>query len=171
MKRWIWMAAALAVAAVVGGILFFSTDDAKDRRAWRRFSAELTEANVAKIEFGGTKLMTLTEADRRELLAVLRESAFDRSNRVGHGPTPQAVISITFKDGKQVNIGMWGWASYELSPRHLDPNAQFLIKNEKLGIWLKNHFAGPSVGAGGQTALGAFLRATRERGALTAALS
>ncbi|HWI65691.1 MAG TPA: hypothetical protein VNT75_28005 [Symbiobacteriaceae bacterium] len=172
MKRWIWIAAALVVAAVAGSIFLYNTDDAKDRRVWRRFTAELTDANVTKVEFGGTKLMTLTEADRRELLALLREAAFDRSNRAGEGPTPQAVISVTFKDGKQVNIGMWGWASYELSPRHLDANAQFLIKNEKLGVWLKNHFAGPSIGAAGQTASGvSFFRVCRERGALNAALS
>ncbi|HWI63442.1 MAG TPA: hypothetical protein VNT75_16515 [Symbiobacteriaceae bacterium] len=155
-KRWLIGLLAAAAVLLVAGLVFWNTDDAKDRRVWRRFTAELTDTNVVKIEFGGqARPMTLSEADRGELLALLRKAEFDRSNRAGAGPTPGAVISLIFRDGKQVNIGMWGFTTYELSPRHLDPGAQFLIKSEPLGIWLKNRFTGPAIGAGGLQAPGA----------------
>ena len=155
-KRWLIGLLAAVAVALVAGLVFWNTDDAKDRRVWRRFTDELTDANVTRIEFGGPgRPMTLSDADRSELLALLRQAEFDRSNRAGEGPTPGAVISLIFRDGRQVNIGMWGFTTYELSPHHLDPGAQFLIKSEPLGIWLKNRFTGPTIGAGGQQAPGA----------------
>lgn len=151
MKKWTLFAALGLMAAMAAGLFFWNTPNMKDRRVWNRFRAELTEANISKIEFGGlTRPMTLSETHRRELLALLREAKFDRSNRAGEGPTPQAVISLFYSDGRKVNIGMWGMTTYELSPRHLDPDAQFLIKSDDLGIWLRNHFTGPAIGAGGQ---------------------
>ncbi|MDF2628802.1 MAG: hypothetical protein K0R39_2633 [Symbiobacteriaceae bacterium] len=150
MKRWTYLLAALGVAAVVAGLLYWNGDNMKDRRVWNRLRAELADANVSQIEFGAaSRPMQLNEADRRELLALYREAKFDRSNRAGEGPTPQAVISITFTDGTKVNVGMWSFSTYELSPRHLDPDTQFLIKSDELGVWLRNRFSGPTVGAGG----------------------
>ncbi|HYF91048.1 MAG TPA: hypothetical protein VD969_02255 [Symbiobacteriaceae bacterium] len=154
MKKRIWALVLLAVVAA-GGLYFWNTDASRDRRVWRRFAAELTEKNVANVEFGAAKAMTLSESDRREILGLLQVARFDRSNRAGEGPTPQAIISITFTDGRKVNIGMWGMTTYELSPRHLDPDSQFLIMSEELGIWLRNHFTGPAIGAGGHAAPGA----------------
>lgn len=150
-SKWMYVAVALGLVAVVAGLIFWNTDNMKDRRIWNRLRSELTEANISQIEFGAaSRPMQLSEKDRRELLALLSKATFERSNRAGEGPTPQAVISITFQDGKTVNVGMWGFSTYELSPRHLDPNAQFLIKSDELGVWLKNRFSGPTIGAGGQ---------------------
>lgn len=154
-KQALWLIGLTLIAAAVAALFVWNSDAGKDRRAWRRFTRELTDANVTKIEFGGARLMTLSETDRRELLAILRAARFERSNRAAEGLTPQAVISIVFRDGSQVNIGMWSLTTYELSPRHLDSGAQFLIKSEQLGIWLKNRFTGPAIGAGGQKAPGA----------------
>lgn len=150
-KRWRFVVAALTALVALAGLIVWNTDTVQDRRVWNRFRAELTDANISQIEFGAaSRPMLLNEADRSALLALLRKAAFDRSNRVGEGPTPQAVISITFQDGKQVNIGMWSFSTYELSPRHLDADTQFLIKSDELGVWLRNRFSGPTLGAGGQ---------------------
>ena len=157
-KAWLYAAAALAIVAVVAGLMLWNTDNMKDRRVWNRLRTELTDANISQIEFGAaTRPMELSATDRSALLALLREAKFDRSNRAGEGPTPQAVISITFQDGKKVNVGMWGFTTYELSPRHLDPDTQFLLKSDELGVWLKNRFTGPTIGAGGQPMPPAFL--------------
>ncbi len=147
-RIWVWgLVAALVVAA---GLWFWNTDEMKDRRVWNRFRDQLTDTNVTKVALEGAagKRFTMTDSDRRELLELLRSAKFDRSNRVGQGPTVQAFLRLTFADGREATIRIWGVDTYELSPQWLDPGTQFLIKNADLGAWLKLRFQGPAVGAG-----------------------
>ena len=128
-RIWVWgLVAALVVAA---GLWFWNTDEMKDRRVWNRFRDQLTDTNVTKVALEGAagKRFTMTDSDRRELLELLRSAKFDRSNRVGQGPTVQAFLRLTFADGREATIRIWGVDTYELSPQWLDPGTQFLIKN------------------------------------------
>jgi hypothetical protein len=145
-RTWLW--AVLAIFVVAAGLYYWNTDDMQDRRVWGRLQAELTEANVigAALETASGKRFTLSDPDRAELLTLLRKADYDGSNRVGHGPTVQAFLRLTFADGKELTVGIWGPERYELSPRWLDPGAQFLIRHPDLGVWLMQRFQGPAIG-------------------------
>lgn len=141
-------AVALVGILVALGLWWWNADNQQDRRVWNRFRADLTPANVTKIEVG-TAQRVLTDTEKQEVLTLLREAKYDKSNRIGHGPTPGATMTLTLAGGSTVQIGIWGGKTFEVSPRHLDPATQFLIESEKLYIWLNNRFKGPAIGAGG----------------------
>jgi hypothetical protein len=145
-RLWLWAAVAVVLIAAAG--LWWNSDNQKDRRVWNRFLAQLTEANVTKVELvsaGGGKA-TIRPADKAAFLTELRAAKFERSNRQGFGPTPAGSLVLTFADGTAETIGVWGSTTYELSPRRLDPKTQFLITSDTLGIWLRNHLQGPAIG-------------------------
>jgi hypothetical protein len=142
-KRIGYVALAAVILIVAGYLIYSNTASAKDRAAWARFRKQATAENVSKIEFGAGKSMLIADKDRAEVLGLLQKATFDRSNREGNGPTPGAVLSLIFKDGRRVNLGMWSFQTFELQP---EPGSQFLIKADDLGVWLRNHFQGPSLG-------------------------
>ncbi|HYG60819.1 MAG TPA: hypothetical protein VD902_22305 [Symbiobacteriaceae bacterium] len=142
-----WMAAAVLILAAVVGFMYWNSDTMKDRRVWNRFRAQLTTEQVTKIEVSGAaKTATLSDSEMAEVLQLLRAASFDRSNRVGHGPTPVGTITLTFADGRRQHVSIHGTESFELAPRHLDPGTQFFIRSRDLGAWLKVRFQGPSIG-------------------------
>jgi hypothetical protein len=144
--RWLWVAVGIALIAAC--LYWWNTDNQRDRRVWNRFRESLTEAGVARVEVGGTGggKAAVAAQEKASFLAELRAAKFERSNRVGHGPTPVGIIYLTFADGSQESIGIWGATTFELSPERLDPHSQFLIRSDTLGIWLQNHLQGPAIG-------------------------
>jgi hypothetical protein len=146
MSKRMWYLVLAVVIVIVGGYLTYSaTPGVKDRAAWSRFRTELTAEKVSKIEFGavGKPPMAIADADKPAVLAALQQAAFDHANPNREGPTPGAVLSLVFTDGRQVNLGMLSMQSFELQP---EPGSQFLIKADQLGVWLRNHFQSPSMG-------------------------
>lgn len=136
------------VALVAVGLLalYWNSDNQKDRRVWGRFQKELTADLVASVEVSAAKTAALSEAEKNEVVRLLRAAQFDKSNRVGHGPTPVGILTLKFADGRVQHVSIHGTESFELSPRHLDDGTQFFIRSKELGAWLKKRFQGPAVG-------------------------
>lgn len=144
-----WLSVGVAVLAAAF-LWFWFTDNQQDRRVWVRYRDQLTPERIAKVEIGGTgRTVALSDTEKQEVLTLLQQAKYVRSNRQGHGPTPQALITLTYADGTREQIGIWGGPTLELSPRRLDPRTQFLIESSELYIWLQNRFKGPAIGAGG----------------------
>lgn len=115
-------------------MLLLSTDDQKDRFIWSRYRQGLTPDRVTSIQIGDT---ALSETDQVQVLNWLKAADFKKSNRIGHGPTPDQVLTVTFSDGTREHFGFWGGDTFETGPRVIDPRSQFLITSQPLGNWLK----------------------------------
>lgn len=141
MRRWsVWLA--IPLLALVGlGVYLLTSDDAKDRRVWSRFQAELTPENVVSIEIGPAKPVTLNEEEKGRAVTLLRQAQFRRSNRVGQGPTPDTILTLRFAGGRTEHIAFWGGDTFELSPRTLDPRTQFLVTSPALGEMIRAKLA------------------------------
>lgn len=137
MKRWtLWLVAGvLAVLALAAFLL--TTDNARDRRVWSRYQQELTADQVTRIEIGHVTPIVLSEEERGRALALLQQGRFQESNRKGHGPTAETILTLHFAGGRTDHIGFWGGDTFELSPRHLDPDTQFLVSSPALGDLIK----------------------------------
>lgn len=138
MKRrgWIWLAIPLLAAALVAAYLM-TNDNARDRRVWARFQQELIPENVTRLDVGHGSPIALTEEERGRAVALLAQGRFQRSNREGHGPTAETILTLHFSDGRTEHIGFWGGETFELSPRHLDQRSQFLVTSPALGEMIK----------------------------------
>lgn len=127
--KWLIVIAVIGVAIYV----FSSTDDEKDRRVWIEFRSYLVESQIEQIL---VNKQVLTAPEKDQVLKWLQEAEYDKSNRIGHGPTPEIVITLKFKDGETEHFGYWGADTFETSPRFLDPKTQFLIKSQDLGSFV-----------------------------------
>lgn len=131
----------IVVVLAVGGLVWWQSNAAKDRRIWNRFRAELTDDRVAAVEVWppfAPDAKALSAADQTEVLRLLREARFERTNRQGFGPTPDQGLTIRFRDGRVEHAGHWGGGTLEVGPRWLDPQTQFLVHSDGLGRWLRD---------------------------------
>lgn len=131
-RRSFWLVLPL-LAAIGLGAYFLMNDNARDRRVWARFQDALTPEQVTQIEVGHTTPIVLTAEEKGRALTLLQQARFQESNRKGRGPTAETVLTLRFADGHTEHMGFWGGDTFELSPRHLDPNSQFLIASPALG--------------------------------------
>ena len=137
----LWM---VPVILVLAALFVLVNDDTRDWLLWTRFRSQLNADRISKVEVSGPgKKIVLTEDERRQVLEWLREARFERSNRVGHGPTAEVLLilfSPAFKNG-WVSVGFWGGHTFETGARNLDPRSQFLVESEPLGQWLREKFS------------------------------
>lgn len=132
-QRQFW--AVLLVAVV--GVLIWQANNLQDLVVWLRLRPTLTEEQVAAASLSGAGERALSDAELAQVLAMLREARFEQSNRQKAGPTPSAVLTLTFRAGTELHLGFWGGERFELAPRHLNDRSQFLIRSEALGEWVK----------------------------------
>lgn len=126
----------LSVVIVMGAAYFYmSNDNQKDKKVWDQFRSQLTAENIKEISLDDAVLET---DEFSEVISLIRKLEFDKSNRVKHGPTPVAVITIVFVDGIKIHVGYWGGTTFELSPEHIDIESQFLVTNDELGDWINS---------------------------------
>lgn len=137
LKRWpAWVLTVILVAAGMG-LLLWTTDTAWDRRAWIRYRAELAPGAVIRLEVGHDNPVALTEEEKGRAVALLQQARFERSNRVGTGPTPETILTLHFANGRTDHIGFWGGETFELRPHHLDPRSQLLVTSPALGEMIR----------------------------------
>lgn len=122
------------IAVIVFGVAYFymTSDNQKDKWVWGKLLNQLTEENIKEISLNNA---VLKNDEFVEVLSLITESEFDKSNRVGHGPTPKATMKIILIDGTTIFVGYWGGATFELSSEHIDAESQFLVTSDSLGEW------------------------------------
>ena len=124
----------IAIVVIAIALFYFSeTDYEKDRRVWAKFRGYLV---VEKIEQILINNQALSENEKAQVVRCLREASYYKSNRIGHGPTAQTIITVAFKDGKTEHFGYWGANIFETSPRFLEPKTQFLINSQELADFI-----------------------------------
>lgn len=126
-----WLIALIIISVTI--YTFWDSDDEKDRRVWAKYQDYLVEDRIEQINANN---QVLTEKEKIQVLQWLREAKYDKSNRIGHGPTPEITITLKYKDGKAEHFGYWGADIFETSPRFLDPKTQFLIKSQELADFI-----------------------------------
>ncbi|MEB3100357.1 hypothetical protein [Ferviditalea candida] len=129
----------IIIVSAVAGIMFWNSDEQKDRRIWNQFKSTLTTENIEKATYAGISEHTFSQIEKEKVLQWLRESDFAKSNRIAHGPTPKGLITLHFKDGTVQHFGFWGGATFETSPRHFDAKSQFLVASEELGDFISQY--------------------------------
>lgn len=127
---------AVFIIVFIAAYFYFTSDYQKDKRVWEQLRSQLTEENIKEITLDKTRKIKVQKDEFSEVLSLIRESTFDKSNRVGYGPTPEATMTIVLFDETIVHAGFWGGITFEFSPEHIDVESQFLVTNDNLGNWI-----------------------------------
>lgn len=132
---------AVFIVVFIAAYFYFTSDNQKDKKVWEQLRSQLTEENIKEITVNKTSEIIIQKDEFSEVLSLTRKSKFDKSNRVGYGPTPEATITIVLFDGMMVNASFWGGNTFEFSPMDIDVESQFLVTNDNLGDWIKSKIA------------------------------
>lgn len=111
--------------------------DWRDARVWQQMKTGL-QKGLIRAELNGS----VTISDRfGEAVELIRNAKYERSNRLGHGPTPENRLELFLKDGSVIRLSHWGGSTFEVSEvgevTLYDEDAQFLIQSEPLGKWMQ----------------------------------
>lgn len=128
---------AFFMVVFIAAYFYLTSDNQKDKKVWEQLRSQLIEENIKEITVNEPRKIIVQKDEFNEVLSLIRESKFDKSNRVGYGPTPQATMTIVLHGGTTVHAGFWGGITFEFSPDHIDVESQFLVTNENLGNWIK----------------------------------
>lgn len=110
-------------------------DSLKDRIIWNQISRSLADTNVSevRVQIISSRQFTVNGEMKTRIINGIRESKFLWSNYNFDDPTPEIVVKITFKDGKEQNFGNWGTGEFETWNNY----SQFTISNNELGRYIK----------------------------------
>jgi hypothetical protein len=144
-KNRIKMLPAVLVLILAAGLWYWNSDDRKDRAVWKEFRDRLTADQVKGIELNmheRGQAVELSESEQAMMLELLKQAAFESSNRIGHGATASGIMLLTFTEGYEVPVRIYGGQErvsnrFELSPERIDEESQFYVTSEELADFLE----------------------------------
>lgn len=129
------------ISAVVGCIMllsyiFSNINDFIDRNVWSELRPLLVDEKIASIQLMAKESIILSPEEKTQVIRLIRNAKFKKSNRIGEGPTAEAIFIVKLTDGKSVSFGFWGGDTFETSPRFISSETQFLVRSQPLGDWI-----------------------------------
>ncbi len=113
-----------SIIYIIGHSIILKNHDIK---LWKEFRNNLNSDEILKVEFFGTKSLTLRDKDKNAFIDTLKKSTFYKSNRERNGSTG-VVIVLHYTNGSEFSFSCQGGNHFELSYKDL----QFLIKNKEI---------------------------------------